>query len=597
MTVYTAPVKEMLFVQEALVGIERLRRLSDFAEVDKEIFIAVLTEAAKLAEQQIAPLNPGADLQGAKLVDGSVVSSPGFAEAYKAYVESGWASLCASPDFGGQGLPHLLGIAASEIWQSASLSFSLCPMLTASAAIAMSAHASKELKDIFQEKLVAGEWTGTMLLTESQAGTDLAAIKTHGKPGIDNNGNSCFRLTGQKVFITWGDHDMAENILHFVLAKTEGAGEGVRGLSLFLVPKYCLDSQGVLADRNDIYPLSLEHKLGIHGSPTCVMSLGDNDGAIGYLVGEEGKGINCMFTMMNSARLDVGLQGLAISSRAYQQACAFAKERIQGSTPDGSGVAIIEYPDVKRMLLQMKSLSEAMRGMLYVTASEIDFSKHSNDPDEGKSAQARLDLLVPIVKGWCTEVCQEVASINIQVHGGMGFIEETGAAQHYRDARILTIYEGTSGIQANDLVKRKILRDKGDAITSLLAEIIDLESDLKSTGGDFNLLYDNLMRARGGLETALNAILNDTEDSGRSGTAAYNLMMSAGVVVGGWLLAKQALVANSQLEKDGTDTSFLKAKIKTAIFYAAHVLPRACAYSRAATSSSDVVLGFDMDSL
>ncbi len=597
MTVYVAPIKEMQFVQETLIGIDRIQRLPLYNEVDHEIVDAVLSEAAKLAEQKIAPLNSGADREGARLQDGSVVPSPGFTEAYQAYVDGGWGGLCASAQYGGQDLPHALGIAASEIWQSACLAFSLCPLLTSSASIAMNVHASDALKDMYMEKVVSGEWTGTMQLTEPQAGTDLAAIKTHGKPGVDNNGNPCFRLVGQKIFITWGDHNMTENILHFVLAKTDGGGKGVRALSLFLVPKYCLDRQGKIAERNDIYPLSLEHKLGIHGSPTCIMSLGDNEGAIGYLIGKEGQGINCMFTMMNSARLDVGLQGLAISERAYQQARSFARERIQGSRSDGSGIAIIEYPDVKRMLLLMKSLSEAMRAMLYITAAEIDFSDHSMNERDATAAKERLGLLVPIVKGWCTETSQEVTGLNIQIHGGMGFIEETGAAQHYRDARILTLYEGTSGIQANDLVKRKILRDGGSAMTSLLAEIIDIEAELKSTAGEFELIYNNLMETRVGLEKALNALLNDSNDPNMSGTAAFNLMMSTGVVVGGWLMAKEALAAHTQLNEDGCDSSFLKSKVKTAVFFAAHVLPRAYAYSKAAVAHSDVVLDFENEYL
>ncbi len=598
MTVYAVPIKDMQFILDSVVAIKNIQQLSAYREADSDLVNAVLDEASRFAEQLIAPLNRGADEQGAQLIDGIVKASPGFAEAYNAYVEGGWGGLVYDAEYGGQGLPHLLGVCVTEMWQSSSLAFALCPMLTASAVSAMFAHASEELKSKYLEKLVSGQWTGTMQLTESQAGTDLAAIKTRATPAVDERGEPCYRLFGQKIFITWGDHSMTDNVLHFVLARIEGAADGIRGLSLFLVPKFCLDENGQPTTRNDIHPLSLEHKLGIHGSPTCVMSLGEAEGAVAYLVGHENHGINCMFTMMNSARLEVGLQGLAVSERAFQQAREYAQERIQGCDQSGQAMAIIEYPDVKRMLLQMKALTQAMRVMVYEGAAYSDFAKHAEAQNDREDAQRRVDLLVPIIKGWCTETSQEVTGLNIQVHGGMGFIEETGAAQHYRDARILTIYEGTTGIQANDLVKRKILRDKGMAMSGLLDEIILLEKALESEGDAFVLIHKNLVSGRTALQEAVNGLLAGVEeDTALAGTAAYNLLMLAGVVVAGWLMAKSALAANSSLQDKSADQSFLQGKIKTARFYASHILPRALMYSAVAQAPGNVVMSVENEQL
>ena len=591
MTVYAAPIKDMHFVLSQIADMEKVRNLPGYEEAGQDIVNAVVEEAARLAETGIAPLNAGSDSQGAALVDAEVQPSPGFSEAYSSYVEGGWGGLSYDPEIGGQGLPNLLAASVDEMWQSASLSFALCPMLTASAVSALSKHGSEELRSTYLEKLVSGEWCGTMHLTEPQAGTDLAAIKTRAVREEDADGNTQYRLYGQKIFITWGDHNMTDNIIHMVLARIDGAPEGIRGLSLFLVPKFMLDANGNPSTRNDVFPLSLEHKLGIHGSPTCVMSFGDNDGAVGYLVGAENQGINCMFTMMNKARLEVGLQGLAVSERAFQQGRQYAAERVQGSDRDGGKLRIIEFPDIRRMLMLMKSQTEAMRAMVYVTAAEIDHLEKSEDAADRDSAQARVDLLIPIVKGWCTETSQEITSLNIQIHGGMGFIEETGAAQHYRDSRILTIYEGTSGIQAGDFVRRKLLRDNGTAMSVLLEEVEATEKTLAEGSDVLASFGESLGRARKGMQESVAHLISQAgKDEHHAGAASFNMLMQAGIVVGGWLMGRGLLAASDQLETENADAAFMQAKIETARFYAAHVLPRAEAYRYVALAGSASVM-------
>lgn len=591
MTVYATPLKDIQFVLNEIAGIEGIRKLPPYEQTSQDIVTAILEEASRVAQQQIAPLNPDADRHGATLIDGEVTASPGFKEAYKDYVDGGWGGLAYDPEFGGQGLPHLLSTSVAEIWQTSSLAFALCPMLTSSAVNALYRHGSDELKATYLEKIVSGEWTGTMQLTEPQAGTDLAAIKTRAIPEIAPDGSQRYRMFGQKIFITWGDHNMTDNILHFVLARVEGAPDGIRGLSLFLVPKYNLDEHGMPAERNDVKPLSLEHKLGIHGSPTCVMSFGDKDGALAYLIGEENQGINCMFTMMNSARLEVGLQGLSVSERAYQQARAFAAERVQGNDVHGNKVRIIEFPDVRRMLMLMKSQTEAMRAAVYVTAAEIDRAEHSENKTDRARAASRVDLLIPVVKGWCTESSQEITGLNVQLHGGMGFIEETGAAQHYRDARILTIYEGTTGIQAGDFVRRKLIRDNGQAMSVLLEDINDTLTELDKAGANFTLIREQLGVGANALKAAVdNLLISARDDVDQAGAASVNMLMLAGVVLGGWLMARSALVAANLLSESGADTDYLQGKIDTARFYAAHVLPRSSAYLIIALNGSDVVM-------
>lgn len=591
MSVYVSPLKDMQFVMESIAGLSTVQQLPVFSEVGTDIVDAVLDEAGKFAAQKIAPLNAGSDAQGARLVDGKVEASPGFSEAYKAFVEGGWAALNYDPQYGGQGLPHLLGTAVSEMWQSASLSFALCPMLTASAVTAVHRHGSEELKNTWLEKLTTGEWTGSMQLTEPQAGTDLASIKTRAVPTIDAQGKPAYRLHGQKIFITWGDHEMTDNVLHLILGRVEGAPEGIRGLSLFLAPKYILDESGQPGERNDIHALSLEHKLGIHGSPTCVMGMGENGGALAYLVGEENMGINCMFTMMNNARLEVGVQGLAIAERAFQQARAYAGERVQGRDKQGRKQHIIEFPDVRRMLLLMKSQTEAMRALALMTAAQIDLAEHSEDKDVRLAAQARVDLLIPVVKGWCTETAQEITGLNVQVHGGMGFIEETGAAQHYRDARILTIYEGTTGIQANDLAGRKTLRDGGAAARALIKEMRGTVSAMLTAGGQAGAEASQLAAACDAYETSITTMLARAgEDADHAGAAAFNLLMQSGVVIGAWLMGQATLAAEQRLEKADADTEFLKAKLVSTRFYFAHVLPRAASYAAVVQAGSDCLM-------
>src|ERR1700761_3083326 len=476
MSIYLAPLRDMRFVMTELAGLGELSSLPGFEDVSPELAEAVLDEAAKLATEVLAPLNRSGDEQGAQLSKEGVVAADGFAKAYRQFAEGGWSGLSGDPEFGGQGLPELLHAATVEMWNSSNMAFALCPLLTAGATEALRQHGSEELKGHYLPKLISGEWTGTMNLTEPQAGSDLAAVRTKAVPEGDH-----YRLHGQKIFITWGDHDMTDNVIHLVLARTPDAPEGVRGISLFLVPKFLPNADGSPGQRNDVHCVSLEHKLGIHASPTCVMSFGDKDGAIGYLIGHENKGLAHMFTMMNEARQKVGIQGLAIAERAYQQAREYAKERVQGrpaSSKSGGAVAIVHHPDVQRMLLTMKSQIEAMRAFAYVMAADMD--RAHRDPDAGERAgrQARVDLLIPVLKAWCTELGVEIASMGVEVHGGRGYVEETGACQFLRDARIAPIYEGTTGIQAADLAGRKLASDGGAAMAALIAEMRQAAAEL-----------------------------------------------------------------------------------------------------------------------
>jgi acyl-CoA dehydrogenase len=490
------------------------------------------------------------------------------------------------------GLPETVAAATMEMWQASNLAFSLCPLLTSGAIAAIDAHASDELKQIYLPNMVSGAWTGTMNLSEPQAGSDLAAVKTQAVPD-----GAQYRITGAKIFITWGDQEFSENVVHLVLARLPNAPDGVRGISLFLVPKYLVNDDGSVGDRNDAYCTSVEHKLGIHASPTCVITYGDGDGAIGYLVGEENRGLAGMFTMMNHARLNVGIQGLAISERAYQLARDFAQERIQGEAPGEKGrVTIIHHADVRRMLLVMKSLIEAMRATAYTTAAVVDTIHHSADPEQRVAAAARAALLTPVVKGWMTEVAQELTSLGVQVHGGMGFVEETGAAQHMRDARILPIYEGTTGIQAIDLVGRKILADSGKAIGELLTEMRALDQELAAV--------DELESIRNGLSSGVDdlaaavdwLVANAPDDRNVPGAASVNLLMLAGTVIGGWQMARAALAANRRLADADTDKAFLEAKVITARFYAEQILPRSSGYRQAAMSGSDTTMAMPEES-
>jgi len=582
MTEYSAPLKDLKFTVNELADLERISQLPAFEHATADLLDPILDEAARFANEVLGPTNVVGDQEGCRAEDGGVIVPSEFSEAYQLFVESGWQGLDCSPDYDGMGLPSLIGSATSEMWAGANLALSLCPMLTSGAIETIGAHATDELKQLCLPKMISGEWTGTMDLTEPQAGSDLAKIRVQAVPD-----GSHYKISGTKIFITWGDHEMAENVIHLVLARLSDAPEGVRGISLFLVPKFLMNEDGSMGDRNDVFVQSVEHKLGIHASPTCVLNFGDNDGAVGYLVGQENRGLACMFTMMNLARLQVGVQGLAISERSYQAARDYAKERVQGDVPGRRESArLIQHPDVRRMLMTMKSLIEAMRAIAYVTASTIDISHHAEDADERTKASERTALLTPIAKGWMTEVAQELTSIGIQIHGGNGFVEETGVAQYMRDARILTIYEGTTGIQAIDLVGRKVLADSGSGVQHLLEEIAELDSGLASCGPEFESIRSAVATGHQRLEEATNWLLGKAQDEPSVVyLAAFDYLMLAGTVIGAWQMGRAARIAHEKLTSNDADTAFYEAKIITARFYAEQILPRSAAYLDAATSN------------
>jgi alkylation response protein AidB-like acyl-CoA dehydrogenase len=571
---YRAPLKDMQFAIRELAGLDRLRALPGLEDATDDLAEAILEQAAALATGVIAPTNTVGDEQGTRVENGEVVVPAAFADAYRQYVDGGWAGVTAPAEYGGQGLPFLLGVAIEEMWCAANLAWSLCPLLTEGAVRAIEAHASPELKDRYLPKMVAGEWTGTMNLTEPQAGSDLAAIRTTAEPEGDH-----YRISGQKIYITWGDHGMTPNVIHLVLARLPDAPEGVRGISLFLVPKFLLDAEGNPGERNGVRPVSVEHKLGIHGSPTCVMAF---DRAVGYLVGQPNAGLAAMFTMMNHARLGVGLEGVAIAERAYQQALSYARDRVQGTVPGHPGRApIIRHGDVRRMLFTMKACIEAMRANAYVTAAGLDLAQRHPDPAERARHQARVDLMTPVVKGWSTEMGQVLTSLGVQIHGGMGYVEETGAAQHFRDARITTIYEGTTGIQANDLVGRKILRDKGAALAALLADLRATDAEL-APHADLATIRQAHADGCAAVEAAGRWLAVHAGDSPATpGAASYHMLMLLGIVTGGWQLARSAAIATRRLAGGATDAAFYRAKILTATFYAEQVMPQAAAHLRA----------------
>ena len=570
MSDFSYPYKDAAFIIDELIDFDRLCEDGGLQDVNSELVTAILEEANRLATEVWGPLNVVGDQQGATLDETGVRETPGFVEAYRQYVEGGWASLPFGEEYGGQGMPKLVGTATEEIWQTANLSLSLCPLLTHGAVDALEQHGSDELKATYLPKMISGEWTGTMNLTEPQAGSDLAAVAVRAVPEGDH-----YRVTGQKIFITWGDHQMTGNVIHLVLARLPDAPPGVKGISLFLVPKFLLDANGEPGERNDVQCVSLEHKLGIHASPTCVMSYGDKGGAVGYLVGEKHRGLMAMFTMMNVARQSVGLQGLSVSSRSYQQALAWSKERLQGTRSDGSRYPIIEFPDVRRMLMLMKAGIEAMRALAYVAAAEIDRSRLAGDPAIAARHFARVELFTPIVKGWLTEMSQELTSYGIQIHGGMGFVEETGSAQFYRDARITTIYEGTTGIQGNDLVGRKTLANDGAVLAELLADMDAVAAEL-SAHAELSALGRSLAEGIEAARTARQWVLDRArEDRNVAGAASVNFLMLLGYVCGGWLMGQSALKASARLASGGGDASFLNAKLVTARFYCEHLLPRA----------------------
>jgi alkylation response protein AidB-like acyl-CoA dehydrogenase len=596
---YAAPIADMRFVLEEVARLDELAQLPGYESASPDLVEAILSEAAKLAGNELAPLNQPADRAGSVLENGVVRTPPGFREAYAKYVEGGWNGLAFDPEHGGQGLPLALAIPVAEMWNSACMSFALCPLLTVGAVELLTAHGSEEQKQRYLGRLVTGEWTGTMNLTEPQAGSDLGALRTRAVPAHDARWGDHYRLTGQKIFITYGDHDLAPNIVHMVLARTPDAPPGSRGISLFVVPKFLPDAEGGPGSRNDVRTLSLEHKLGIHASPTCVLAYGEDEGAIGWRIGEENRGLEYMFTMMNPARLNVGLQGVAIAERAYQQARDFARTRVQGR-PLGMAASvetppIIHHPDVRRMLLWMRVATEAMRALAYYAAAAIDRSRRHPDASMRHAAQRRADLLIPVVKAWCTDLGVAVASTGIQVHGGMGYVEETGAAQHLRDARIAPIYEGTNGIQANDLVGRKLAREGGEAAMALLAEMREtgkVLEDARST--DLIAIARPLQQGLDALETATSFLVEAQPASAAAGSVPY--LQLFGTVCGGWLTAQLARAAERCSAEGRAHDTFLSAKRATARFYAEHFLALAPSYLPGVTGGG-TVLDFDPDQL
>ncbi|HQR99220.1 MULTISPECIES: acyl-CoA dehydrogenase [unclassified Polaromonas] len=572
---YKAPLKDMLFDIKHLANIDAVAQIPGFEEAGFDTAQAVLEECAKFNEGVLSPLNWEGDKNPSSWKDGVVTTTPGFKEAYKQYAEGGWQGLQHPLDFGGQGLPKTIGAACGEMLNSANMSFALCPLLSDGAIEALLTAGSDELKAVYLEKLVSGKWTGTMNLTEPQAGSDLAMVRSRAEPQPDGT----YKVFGTKIFITYGEHDMAENIVHLVLARVTGAPEGVKGISLFVVPKFMVGKDGALGARNDVHCVSIEHKLGIKASPTAVLQYGDHGGAVGYIVGQENRGLEYMFIMMNSARYAVGMQGIAIAERAYQKAVTFAKDRVQSRPVDGSIAAsapIIHHPDVKRMLMTMRAYTEGCRAMASVAAAAYDASHHHPDADVRKQNQAFYEYMVPLVKGYSTEMSLEVTSLGVQVHGGMGFIEETGAAQYYRDAKILTIYEGTTAIQANDLVGRKTARDGGQTAKGIAAQIETTEAQLLKQGGAAaKTVARRLKAAREAFVDVVNFVAGNTKASPNAvfaGSVPY--LMLAGNVVAGWQMARSLLVAEEHLAR-GEDTAFMQAKITTAVFYADHLLSKA----------------------
>ena len=592
MTVFSAPIADMHFVATRLAGFSQIASLPGGEELSEDLLRSILEEGGKFATGILAPLNRIGDLQRSRLEQGKVRTPDGWADAYRAFVDGGWNAVPFGVEFGGQGLPWLVATALQEMWHASSMAYALCPMLTQAVVEALSHHGSSEIKARFLPRLISGEWTGTMNLTEAQAGSDLAAIRTRAVREGDH-----YRISGQKIFITYGDHEMTENIVHLVLARLPDAPPGVKGISLFVVPKYIVADDGRIGERNDLRCVSLEHKMGIHASPTAIMSYGENGGAYGHLVGEENKGLQYMFTTMNNARLAVGLEGVGIAERALQKAASFARERVQGrdlSSASNLPVTIIHHPDVRRMLLTMRSLTEASRALAYFAAAKLDIAKRHPEQTEQMGARAIVDLLIPVVKGWGSEVGSEVASLGVQVHGGMGYIEETGAAQFMRDAKIAEIYEGTNGIQANDLIGRKLTRDGGETAKSFISEMQYLDRELASSDAELAILRGGLARGLDALRDATNWILARTLDSQRdAASGAMNYLRLWGTVTGGWLMAKAALAATEDLRSGRGNEGFLRAKVLTARFYGEHILPRAESLRAATTAGSATLMAMD----
>ena len=593
---YKAPLKDMLFNAQHIANIQAVAGMPGFEEAGLDTAQAVLEECARFTEGVLAPLNWEGDKNPSSLKDGVVTTSPGFKQAFKQYAEGGWQGLQHPVDNGGQGLPKIIGASCVEMLNSANMSFALCPLLTDGAIEALLTAGSDELKAVYLDKLVSGQWTGTMNLTEPQAGSDLAMVRSRAEPQPDGT----YKVFGTKIYITYGEHDMAENIVHLVLARVSGAPEGVKGISLFVVPKFMVSEGGALGARNDVHCVSIEHKLGIKASPTAVLQYGDHGGAVGYIVGAENRGLEYMFIMMNAARYAVGMQGIAIAERAYQKAVAFAKDRVQSRPVDGSikaSATIIHHPDVKRMLMTMRAWTEGCRAMAAVAAAAYDAAHHHPDADTRKQNHAFYEFLVPLVKGTSTEMSLEVASLGVQVHGGMGFIEETGAAQYLRDAKILTIYEGTTAIQANDLIGRKTLRDGGQTALAIAAQIEATEADLTKQGSaEAVAVARRLKAARLALVDVVRFVVEQAKanpNAAFAGSVPY--LMLAGTVVAGWQLARSLLAAQQELAK-GIDADFMKAKIITARFYADHLLTKAPGLRDSIVEGADSVNALALES-
>jgi 3-(methylthio)propanoyl-CoA dehydrogenase len=586
MSAYRLPHEEIRFVLEELIGLEEVAKLPGLTPVTIEDVSAILDQAGRFASETLAPLNQSGDREGATLENGVVHTATGFIEAYKAYSEAGWCASAGDTEYGGQGLPRLINTALFDVWNAANLSFALCNTLTDSATALLSQHGTEDQRNLYLTRLLSGEWTGAMAMTEPQAGSDVGALSCSAYPDGD-----AYRIKGQKIFISWGDHDLTDNIVYLVLARLPDAPPGSKGISLFVVPKFVPDESGNLGARNDVACIALEKKLGIHASPTCVMDFGADDGALGWLIGEPHRGLAAMFTMMNSARLAIGHEGLGVAERAYQQAKTYAAERLQGHDRDGKPQSIINFPDVRRMLLSMKARLEAMRALCYDAARSVDLAAYHPDKAVRVMHNHRVALLTPIVKAWCTDGAVEVTSTNIQIHGGAGYIEETGAAQLYRDARITPIYEGTNGIQALDLVRRKLGGDGGIAMYALIEEMQQFDMALStSNDGAIAAIRDRFAEAAEALVDTTGQLLNYLRsDPDRAEAAATPYLELAGTVLGGYHMARSALIAKENISKKTGNTGFYQAKLATALFYAESILPKSAALARAATAGADTV--------
>ena len=596
MTDYVPPLRDIRFVLEQLADLPGLCKLGAFGHVDPDTVVGVIEESGRFTAGVVGPLNRVGDTVGCALDSaGNVTTPPGFSDAYQQYIAAGWGAVPFAPEFGGGGFPWLVATVMQEMLASANMAFALCPLLTQGAIDMLTHHGTREQQATFLEKMVTGEWTGTMNLTEPDAGSDLGAVRTSAVPADDGT----WRVTGQKIFITFGEHDLASNIIHLVLARVPGAPPGTKGISCFIVPKYLVTADGSLGQRNDVRCVAIEHKLGIHGSPTCVMSYGDAGGAVGYLVGAANQGMRYMFTMMNNARLSVGVQGLAMAERSYQDALRYAQQRLQGravGAPAGVSSPIVEHPDVRRMLLTMKAYIEAMRALLYTNAVSIDLARHHDSPAERQARQELTDLLTPISNAWCTDLGVELTSIGLQVHGGMGYVEETGVAQYLRDSRIAPIYEGTNGIQAIDLVTRKVPMRDGAVVTGLLAAMDALGAELEAAGPPLAGIRVALASGVTALREATAWMLSSGREEPNGALAgATPYLRLFGLVLGGWLMARSALAASRMLSSaGGAGTSFLHEKISTAHFYCQQLLPQASGLLPAVTAGAGPLLGVDL---